>query len=57
MLMFSREVECIWRMKPSVLTALYITIRYGILTRAILQLVNPTSAMVRVLFVCADDDA
>lgn len=57
MLMFSREVECIWRIKPSVLTALYVTIRYGMLMRTILQLLVPNSAMVRVcIYLCTNDD-
>lgn len=47
MLTFSREVECIWRMKPNVLTAVYVAIRYGTLFSASFVFFNPTIVTVR----------
>ena len=46
LLTLPREIQCIWRMKPSMLTAIYVCARYGIVLEAVSCMINPHDTMV-----------
>ena len=47
LLTLPREVQCIWSMKPSMVTVVYVCARYGTLLVGISVMINPVNDVVR----------